>query len=66
MSFVKHDFKVFGWYRIILGITVLAYFMLAEVNREKVCGQTSFWKRTVEKLSFSGSLSLKTTLSSEY
>ena len=30
MSFVKkHDFKVFGWYRIILGIAVLAYFMLA-------------------------------------
>ena len=24
----KHDFKVFGWYRIILGIIVLAYFML--------------------------------------
>ena len=22
----KHDFKVFGWYRIILGIVVLAYF----------------------------------------
>lgn len=31
MSFVKkHDFKVFGWYRIILGIAVLAYFMLAK------------------------------------
>ena len=30
MAFVKkHDFKVFGWYRIILGIAVLAYFMLA-------------------------------------
>ena len=29
MSFVKkHDFKVFGWYRIILGIAVLAYFMV--------------------------------------
>ena len=26
----KHDFKVFGWYRIILGIAVLAYFMLAK------------------------------------
>ncbi len=25
----KHDFKVFGWYRIALGILVLAYFMLA-------------------------------------
>lgn len=24
----KHDFKVFGWYRIILGALVLAYFML--------------------------------------
>ena len=26
----KHDFKVFGWYRIVLGIIVLAYFMLAK------------------------------------
>lgn len=24
----KHDFKVFGWYRIILGIVVLGYFLL--------------------------------------
>lgn len=24
----KHDFKVFGWYRIVLGIFVLAYFLL--------------------------------------
>lgn len=24
----KHDFKVFGWYRIVLGILVLAYFMI--------------------------------------
>lgn len=24
----KHDFKVFGWYRIVLGIVVLAYFMM--------------------------------------
>lgn len=24
----KHDFKVFGWYRIVLGIIVLAYFMM--------------------------------------
>lgn len=24
----KHDFKVFGWYRIVLGIIVLAYFFL--------------------------------------
>ena len=23
----KHDFKVFGWYRIILGVIVIAYFM---------------------------------------
>ena len=29
MAFVKkHDFKVFGWYRIILGVAVLAYFTL--------------------------------------
>ena len=25
----KHDFKVFGWYRIILGLAVLAYFLIA-------------------------------------
>lgn len=25
----KHDFKVFGWYRIILGIAVLGYFIIA-------------------------------------
>ena len=24
----KHDFKVFGWYRIVLGVVVLLYFML--------------------------------------
>ena len=24
----KHDFKVFGWYRIILGVVVLGYFFL--------------------------------------
>lgn len=24
----KHDFKVFGWYRIILGLAVIAYFLL--------------------------------------
>ncbi len=30
MNYVKkHDFKVFGWYRIVLGIVVIAYFMLA-------------------------------------
>lgn len=29
MSFVKnHDFKIFGWYRIILGAIVLIYFMI--------------------------------------
>jgi len=25
----KHDFKVFGWYRIVLGLAVLAYFLIA-------------------------------------
>ena len=29
MSFVrKHDFKPFGWYRILLGVAVIAYFGL--------------------------------------
>lgn len=29
MSYIKkHDFKVFGWYRIVLGVLVLLYFML--------------------------------------
>ena len=29
MDFVKkHDFKVFGWYRIVLGVIVIAFFML--------------------------------------
>ena len=29
MGYVKkHDFKVFGWYRIVLGIIVLGYFFL--------------------------------------
>ncbi|MDD3570429.1 MAG: undecaprenyl-diphosphate phosphatase [Lachnospiraceae bacterium] len=29
MSYIKkHDFKIFGWYRIVLGILVLGYFML--------------------------------------
>ena len=29
MSYIKrHDFKVFGWYRIVLGVIVLAYFIL--------------------------------------
>ena len=25
----KHDFKVFGWYRIVLGVVVLLYFSLS-------------------------------------
>ena len=29
MSFIrKHDFKPFGWYRIVLGVVVIAYFAL--------------------------------------
>ena len=29
MSYIKkHDFKIFGWYRIVLGVIVLAYFAL--------------------------------------
>jgi undecaprenyl-diphosphatase len=29
MDYIKrHDFKIFGWYRIIVGIIVLAYFTL--------------------------------------
>ena len=29
MNYVKrHDFKVFGWYRIVLGAIVLVYFFL--------------------------------------
>lgn len=29
MDYVKrHDFKIFGWYRIVLGVVVIAYFML--------------------------------------
>lgn len=28
----KHDFKVFGWYRIVLGILVLAYFGIFETS----------------------------------
>ncbi len=27
----KHNFQVFGWYRIILGVAVLAYFWLYKV-----------------------------------
>ena len=26
----KHDFKVFGWYRIVLGVAVLVYFALGK------------------------------------
>ena len=30
----KHDFKVFGWYRIILGAVVMVYFLVKTiVNR---------------------------------
>ena len=29
MSYIKkHDFTVFGWYRIVLGVVVIAYFLL--------------------------------------
>ncbi|WP_312353598.1 undecaprenyl-diphosphate phosphatase, partial [Aminipila sp.] len=27
----KHNFQIFGWYRIILGVAVLAYFWLYKV-----------------------------------
>ena len=31
MAYIKkHDFKVFGWYRIVLGVIVLLYFGLAK------------------------------------
>ena len=31
MNYVKrHDFKVFGWYRIVLGAVVLVYFLLVK------------------------------------
>ena len=34
MGFIRsHDFKVFGWYRIILGILVIAYFSLSGILR---------------------------------
>ena len=30
VSYVRrHDFKVFGWYRIVLGILVIAYFLIS-------------------------------------
>ena len=31
----KHDFKIFGWYRIVLGIIVLLYFGKMDKNSEK-------------------------------
>ena len=32
MSYIKkHDFKVFGWYRIALGIIVLVFFMVRAI-----------------------------------
>lgn len=32
MSYIKkHDFKVFGWYRIVLGIIVLVFFMVRAI-----------------------------------
>ena len=32
MSYIKkHDFKVFGWYRIVLGVIVLLYFVFTQV-----------------------------------
>ena len=27
----KHDFKIFGWYRIVLGVIVLLYFVIKTV-----------------------------------
>ena len=31
MSYIrKHDFKAFGWYRIVLGIVVLGYFAIVK------------------------------------
>ena len=33
MSYIKkHDFKVFGWYRIALGLLVLIYFTLDRMS----------------------------------
>ena len=32
MSYIKkHDFKVFGWYRIVLGVIVLIYFAVSSI-----------------------------------
>ncbi len=37
MSYIKkHNFKVFGYYRIILGIIVLTYFFLQKYNNLKI------------------------------
>ena len=34
MSYIKkHDFKVFGWYRIALGALVLVYFVIKTVSK---------------------------------
>lgn len=34
MNYIKkHDFKVFGWYRIVLGAVVIAYFAIRTLNR---------------------------------
>ena len=30
----KHDFKAFGWYRIVLGVIVLLYFVIKNRNFE--------------------------------
>ena len=31
MGYIRnHDFKVFGWYRIVLGVIVLVYFALVK------------------------------------
>jgi undecaprenyl-diphosphatase len=29
----KNDFKVFGWYRIVLGLIVLAYFLISGLGK---------------------------------
>ena len=32
MSYIKkHDFKVFGWYRIVLGVIVLVFFVVRTI-----------------------------------
>ena len=33
MAYIKkHDFKVFGWYRIVLGAVVIAYFAISALT----------------------------------